>query len=187
MDLGVKPTNDLQLSFQPETVILEGERSYEADVKSGVPQESILGPCLFLLYINDLPESLNCTMKLFADDIIAYLAITSEEDATSLQQDLSKLGKWETKWQMEFHPGKCQVLTITHNRNPVHNTYTLHGQALEHVTAAKYLGVTLTSDLSWNKHITNITGMANSSLGFLRHNLRINSPPLKTTAYKTLL
>jgi hypothetical protein len=88
---------------------------------------------------------------------------------------------------MEFHPGKCQVLTITRNRNLIHNIYTLHGQALEHVTSAKYLGITLTSDLSWNKHITNFTGKANSSLGFLRRNLRINSPHLKTTAYKTLV
>jgi hypothetical protein len=82
------------LSNRKQTVVLEGERSYEADVKSGVSQGSVLGPCLFLLYINDLPESLNCTVRLFADDTIAYLTITSKEDAASLEQDLSKLGKW---------------------------------------------------------------------------------------------
>ena len=138
-----------------------------ASVQSGVPQASVLGPSLFLFYINDIVDSLNAKVKLFADDTIAYLAIVTDEDARSLQNDLTKLGEWEHKWHMEFHPDKCQVLTIS---------------KLQHVDSAKYLGVTVTSDFSWNKHVDNVVNKANGTLGFLQRNLQISSPSLKTTA-----
>ena len=64
----------------------------------------MLGPSLFLFYINDMPSGLKSTVRLFADDTIAYLIITSENDALALQTDLNKLGNWEKKWKMEFHP-----------------------------------------------------------------------------------
>jgi hypothetical protein len=63
-----------------------------------------------------------------------------------LQSDLDKLEKWETSWLTAFHPEKCNVLTITKKRNPIKFKYTLHGHSLEHVTSAKYLGCTITSD-----------------------------------------
>ena len=65
---------------------------------SGAPQGSVLGPCLFLLYINDLPEALSPRVRLFVDDTIAYLTVTSERDAQELQKDLDKIGKWEEDW-----------------------------------------------------------------------------------------
>ena len=88
---------------------------------------------------------------------------------------------------MQFHPGKCQVIQITRNRTPIRHDYILHGHILESVHSAKYLGVTLTSDLRWNQHIGNITQKANRTLGFLRRNLQVKSPELKTTAYNTLV
>ncbi len=87
--------------------MLESERSYEAIVSSGVPQGSVLGPCLFLFYINDIPEQLRAKVRLFTDDTVVYLTIQSSEDAKVLQKDLQKLGEWERKWQMEFYPAKC--------------------------------------------------------------------------------
>ncbi len=175
------------LADRKQTVVLEGERSYEADVKSGVPQGSVLGPCLFLFYINDLPQSLTSTVRLFADDTIAYLTIQSQSDAITLQNDLNKLGAWEKLWQMEFHPDKCQVLTITRKRQPIHHEYSLHGHILQHVKSAKYLGVTFDNKLCWNDHINQVANKASRSLGFLRRNLRIDSPELKTTAYNALV
>ena len=88
---------------------------------------------------------------------------------------------------MEFRPDKCQVLTICRKRNPVRYEYVLHGHKLQHVDSAKYLGVTMTSDFSWNKHVDNVVNKANGTLGFLRRNLQISSPSLKTTAYTSLV
>ena len=75
------------LSNREQTVVIKGQKSYVASVTSGVAQGSVLGPCLFLLYINDLPEALSSRVRLFADDTIAYLTVTSERDA--------QMGKWE--------------------------------------------------------------------------------------------
>ena len=80
-------------------------------------------------------------VRLFAGDIIAiiaYLTISSDQDAKTLQSDLDKLTKWETSWLMAFHPEKCNVLTITKKRNPLKFNYTLQGYSLEYVTSAKY-------------------------------------------------
>jgi hypothetical protein len=156
-------------------------------VRSGVPQGSVLGPCLFLFYINDIPDLLTSKVRLFADDTLVYLTIRSEEDQAELQRDLDKLAQWEDKWSMEFHPQKCQVMHVTRKRRPKEHSYSLHGHVLEAVTQAKYLGVTLSSDMRWKTHITNITTKANRSLGFLRRNLRINSTELKSTAYFSLV
>ena len=175
------------LADRKQVVVVDGEKSYEANVMSGVPQGSVLGPSLFLYYINDIAESMNSSVRLFADDTIAYLAITSLEDAEALQEDLSKLGRWEQKWHMEFHPEKCQVLTITRKRTPIVYDYKLHGHTLEHVDSAKYLGVTMTKDFRWNTHINNITMKANNTLSFLRRNVQVNCPRIKTAAYQTLV
>ena len=119
-------------------VIVDGEKSYKAEVKSGVPQGSVLGHSLFLFYINDIEDNMESTVRLFADDTIVYLAVSSTLDAETLQNDLNKLGIWERKWHMEFHPEKCQVFTITRKRKPIKHSYTLHGHTLEHVETAKY-------------------------------------------------
>ena len=99
--------------------------SDQVSVVSGVPQGSVLGPCLFLLFINDLAQDLESTVRLFADDTIAYLVVDSQQDAHRLQRDLDRLGEWEEKWQMEFHPDKCQVLRVTKKTSPPHRQ-TLH-------------------------------------------------------------
>jgi hypothetical protein len=97
------------LSDRSQAVVVDGEKSSYIviiDVDSGVPQGSVLEPSLFLFYINDIPCSLKSTVRLFADDTIAFLAVTSEADAVDLQSNLNKLGIWEKKWKMEFHPDR---------------------------------------------------------------------------------
>ena len=175
------------LQDRHQQVVVEGQRSYSAHVRSGVPQGSVLGPSLFLFYINDLPTNLTSTVRLFADDTVAYLTIRSDRDHDKLQSDLDKLAQWEAKWKMEFHPKKCQVMHITRQRKPRISPYTLHGHVLERVDEAKYLGVTVTSDLRWKSHVQNVANKASRSLGFLRRNLRTSSQALKTTAYFTLV
>ena len=159
----------------------------EGHMQCGIPQGSVLGPCLFLFYINDLPDNLSSTVRLFADDTLLYLAVEWQSDTNSLQKDLYELENWENRWLMEFNTDKCQVLRVTRKRDPLYHEYTLHGKILESVDSAKYLGVTITSDLRWNQHISNIITKGNQTLGFLRRNLRINSPELKSTAHKSLV
>ena len=74
---------------------------------SGIPQGSVPGPALFLMFINDLPDDLSSKTRMFADDFIVYREITSTQDQTTLQDDLDKLAAWEEKWGMDFHPQKC--------------------------------------------------------------------------------
>ena len=88
---------------------------------------------------------------------------------------------------MEFHPAKCEVLSITKNKTRIHHVYKLHGHELKHVDQAKYLGITITSDYSWNTHIANIISKASKNLGFLKRNLQSSQIPIKDRAYKALV
>ena len=140
-----------------QTAVLDVESSDELPVLSGVPQGSVLGPILFLLYINDLPENVQSQVRLFADGTAVYLTVQDPNDSERLQSDLNVLQAWEKKWDMEFNPSKCQVLHITRSRNPIRYNYTMHGQTLESVESARYLGVDISSDLGFSHHINRIT------------------------------
>ena len=97
------------LSNRTQQVLLEGNTSSSINVPSGVAQGSVLGPILFLTYINDLPDYIkhNSTVQLFADDTIIYRPITNPQHSTALQEDLDALQRWESDWLMHFHPQKC--------------------------------------------------------------------------------
>ena len=100
------------LTSRTQRVILDGATSDKIQVTSGVPQGSVLGPILFLHYINDLPTETHSHIRLFADDAILYREIKSNTDCTILQEDLNRLANWETKWLMKFNPSKCQILSV---------------------------------------------------------------------------
>ena len=143
-----------------QTEVLDGESSDELPVLSGAPQGSVLGPVLFLLYIYDLPDSLQSQVRLFADDTAVYLTVHGQEDAAKLQNDLDILQEWERVWDMEFNPYKCQTLHITRSRRPFNSTYTMHGQVLDSVDSARYLGVDIASDLHFSQHVNGTTSNA---------------------------
>ena len=175
------------LADRKQAVVVDGVSSSLVPVESGVPQGSVLGPCLFLFYINDLPADLTSTARLFADDTLCHKTITSPADQQALQNDLDLLVAWEQKWLMQFHPEKCQTLRFTRSRNPSANQYQFHGHTLSITHEAKYLGVTITEDIKWEPHINNIVNKANKTLGFLRRNLRVKSQQIKQQAYLSLV
>ena len=92
------------LGNRSQTVVVEGEESPTAPVTSGVPQGSVLGPILFLVYINDLPEQVRSKVRLFADDTALYLTLNDINDSRTIQNDLDHLQIWEADWDMEFNP-----------------------------------------------------------------------------------
>jgi hypothetical protein len=134
-----------------------------------------------------MPENIRSKTRLFADDTIVYLTITSDIDSVTLQDDLNKLAKWEKRWQMSFHPEKCNVLTIRRKKQPIMNSYTLHGHQLEEVTTKQYIGVSITSDMKWSQHISNMCKKANNTMSLLKRNLNIRNSNIKGKAYKSLV
>ena len=119
--------------------------------------------------------------------MIVYLTVSAANDWEKLHDDLKRLEKWEEDWQMEFHPAKCNVRSITRKRNRITFPYTLHGHILEEVTSSKYLGITMTNDMTWNEHIGKMTSEVNKNLGFLHRNINPRDQLLKEKWYKTIV
>ena len=172
-----------------QTVVVNGSQSSQVTVTSGVPQGTVLGPLISLLYINDTGlQNNNLELALFADDSVLYGVVNNISSAEVLQSDINKLVVWSEKWQKTFNASKCFLLRITSSRdNVVDYTYTMMGEPITSVTQHMYLGVELDSKLTWNEHISAVTGKANSSLGFLRKNLDNCPEQIKTQAYYSLV
>ena len=170
-------THSSWLSERSQKVVLDGQASYPVPVLSGVPQGSILGPVLFLIFINDLPDNIRSSVRLFADDCVLYRNIKSPTDCQILQDDINSLVQWETDWQMKFNVAKCHSMRVTWYLPDKHILfdYTLHQQQLEQVQSAKYLGITITDNLDWGQHVSEISCKATKTMGFLRCHLALAS------------
>jgi len=145
------------LADRTQRVVLEGSHSRTSLVTSGVPQGSVLGPPLFLAFINDLPSRVKFRTGMFADDCLLDRKIKNQDDARALKNDIDSLQVCEKEWQMEFNAAKCEVIRITTKRNPIIFPYQIHQTTLNATNQAKYIGVTIIPDLSWKCHIDNIT------------------------------
>lgn len=175
------------LTGRTQKVVLEGQSSSEIEVLSGVPQGTVLGPLLFLIYINDLPNSVLSKTRLFADDSLLYRTITSPTEQEVIQDDLKKLQKWEHTWLMKFNPDKCEVLQATTKRTPIQANYVIHGKTLRNANSVKYLGVTISQTLNWKQHVNTITKKANITLAFLKRNLNGCPIAVKDRCYRTFV
>ena len=146
-----------------------------------------LGPLLFLMYINDLRDGLNSTVRLFADDALLYGTICCDEDAADPQHDLFWLEAWQQKLKREFHPLKCKIVWFTTKRDPQKGEYIFCGEILEEVESHPYLGVVFDNEWDGSPHIEVITSTWNNVLGLIKRNMWNCPKSVKETAYTTLV
>ncbi len=175
------------LMLRKQSVVVGGDCSDWVSVQSGIPQGTVLGPLLFWLFINDLSDNLTSTVRLFADDCVVYRTISGDHDADLLQTDLDLLCTWEHTWLMKFNPEKCFVLKVTDSHNPKTHSYNLNNTTLQETDSHTYLGVEISNNLKWNKHIDHITARGKRSLGFIRRNLHSCTQDIKNLAYRSLV
>lgn len=174
------------LANRSQFVYANGYNSSLTDVCSGVPQGTVLGPLLFLIYINDLPSLIKSNIYLFADDCVVVREITNINDSSILQSDLNTIATWCNTWLMKLNINKCKIMRVTRATN-TQTSYYLNNSPLQLVNSYKYLGVHITSNLTWSLHIQNITNNANRMLGYLRRNFSKAPSSLKLLLYKTLI
>lgn len=175
------------LSYRYQVVCIDAVLSSFAAVESGIPQGSVLGPLLFLVFINDISTDIPVKIKLFADDCIIYHAITTSYDQATLNLSLAKLQTWCSTWQMTINTKKTVAMTITRKKEPLTFQYHIGDHYLATVSSFKYLGVIITPDLSWNQHIDYVKNKAMRKLGYLRRTIGKSPPEIKLLAYKTYI
>ena len=136
---------------------------------SGVPQGSILGPLLFLIYINDLDDNITSNVLKFADDTKVFRKVNTGGDKQDLQNDLEKLVKWYEKWQMLLNFGKCKLLQTGHGNLDVN--YKMGDTVLFTTVKEKDLGVTISADMKVSEQCGIAASKGNKILGLIRRNI----------------
>ena len=128
----------------------EGLFIQSVTVTSGVPQGSVLGPLLFLTYINDICSNISSRFKLFADDCVIYRTIENDEDYFKLQLDLDRVSNWCSDWRMELNAKKCKIVRFSRKKQDRESMgYAINNQKLDKTNEIRYLGVIFSTDLLW--------------------------------------
>ena len=176
------------LSGRSQSVVLDGVSSGRVPVTSGVPQGSVLGPALFLIYINDIVETIEASqIRLFADDTLVYRPVSSASDSSLFQRDLENLYQWSKSNLMRFNASKSNIIVFSSKVVPSYSPlYSIGGENLMVSDSVKYLGVHFHKSLSWNLHIDSVVAKAARTLGLLKHTLYDAEPALRKLAYFSL-
>ena len=175
------------LTGRLQRVVVNGEASKWHNVESGVPQGTVLGPHLFLLFINDINHAVRGTTRLFADDCLLYNKIQSSADELLLQNDLNTLVNWAETWGMKFNPSKCNIMRVSRKRNRGNPSYSMMGVNLEEKSEITYLGINIQSNLSWNSQTQHAVSKASRILNFIMRNFHPASKTVKEKLYTTLV
>ena len=168
-----------------QRVKIKGSLSEESHVKSGVPQGSVLGPLLFIAYINDLPLLVNSPTKVFADDTKMYKEIESISDADSFQADIDSLVKWCQEWGMKFNISKCYIMHYGKNNN--NYLYHIQGHLLATCSTYKDLGVIVSNDLKPAEQIAKCVAKANQMVGMIRRTFSYIDKEIFLRTYKVFV
>ena len=173
-----------------QKVILNGSSSKWINVTSGVPQGSVLGPLLFIHYVNDITDGVQSTLEMFADDSKLYKTIHNQHDTEILQRDLDFISNWSKLWLLNFNTTKCSVMHLGRNDKP---TYTLFDQItktntpLQPTVEQRDLGVWITPAMNFSSHCHKIANKANQILGRLKRNFKYISTSSFKILYKTFV
>ena len=159
------------LCERTQSVCIDGSSSEPLSVVSGVPQGSVLGPLLFLIYIDDASQMIfsNGSLLLYADDIVLYRPIYCQKDYNSLQNDVDSLCDWTSSPFLNLNAAKCKCMVISRKKQPIVplTPILICGNVVERVNSFKYLGVWVTKDLTWSRHVTEIRTKARRVVGLI--------------------
>lgn len=178
------------LTNRQQFVDVNGAFSGLLDVHSGVPQGSVLGPLLFLIYVNSLfsiSTSGPIKIRMFADDCVIYTPVYSVEDQINLSSTLSGIASWCQDYNMMINVHKTQYMHVSTKKTVLTFNYVVCGFKLTNVESYKYLGVIIASDLKWSKHVEYIRKRATNKLWFLKRTLGGAPPSVRLLAYKTII
>ena len=171
------------LSNRQLRVVLDGKSSQEYLVNARVPQGSILGPTLFLLYINDCPDDVICDIAIYADDTTLYSKCDQASDlwqqlelASELVSDLQDTEHWGKKWLVDFNAGKTQLVSFDRSNNKGSIDVKMDGSILEEKSSFKILGLTFSSKLDWGSYIISIARTASKKIGAFIRSMKFLSP-----------
>ncbi len=153
-----------------QRVCINREYSDWVEVTSGVPQGSVLGPILFLIYINDLDSNLTSKIGKFADDTKMCKGIRNREVVDKLQQDLDRLSLWSSDWQMQFNIDKCSVIHI--GKNNSQPQYSLCNKVLKTSKKERDLGIIMDDSLKFSEQCNSFMKRANSTLVIIRRTIK---------------
>ena len=172
------------LNGRTQRVNVDGKLSKWTKVISGIPQGSVLGPLLFVIFINDMPDEVKFSVcKLFADDCKLYSTVVGADN--KLQEDLTKLEEWSKKWQLPFNANKCKAMHLGNN-NP-NFTYYLNNHPLEMTRNEKDLGVIIDDSLKFHEHTASAVKKANQILGVVKKSYNARDKTTICTLYKALV
>ena len=182
------------LSNRRLRVVLDGKSSQEYRVNAGVSQGSILGPTLFLLYINYMPDDVICNIAIYADDTTLYSKCNQASDlwqqlelASELESDLRDTVIWGRKWLVDFNAGKTQLVSFDRSKNTGAIDVKMGGSVLEEKTSFKMLGLTFSFKLDWGSYTVSIAKTASKKIGALIHSMKFLSPKVALYLYKSTI